>query len=205
MDTSIIISFIISSILLTLSPGPDIIYVLTQSIGNGKQSGIALAAGLVTGIIGHTLVVAFGLGTIINNSPTIFYSIKYLGAAYLLYLAYKIYKHKNIPIKTSTSVTKKKLSNLYKEGIVMNLLNPKVTIFFLAFFPGFLFHNKWPVELQFICLGTLFMIQAFLVFYGISTLSAMVSHTIHKSTDFQKYMPWAQIIVLVGIAIFLLL
>ena len=129
-----LLPFLTASILLTLSPGPDIIYVLMQSICNGKKDGIITALGLVTGIIIHTSLVAFGISAIIKESETIFLIIKIAGAAYLLFLAYKIYKSDPEVSLDQEKVSSKSFFSLYKTGFIMNVLNPKVTIFFLAFF-----------------------------------------------------------------------
>ena len=129
----ILISFIGASMLLTIMPGPDIIYVLVQSATNGKKYGIATSLGLVSGIIVHTSLVAFGVSAIIKQSESIFFMIKLFGALYLLYLAYITYKS-NDEVLLNTKAEKKGLLKLFKQGFIMNVLNPKVSIFFLAFF-----------------------------------------------------------------------
>ncbi|MCV6628370.1 MAG: LysE family translocator [Flavobacteriaceae bacterium] len=205
MKIEILFSFLVASSILTLAPGPDIIYVLTQSLRNGKKSGFALSAGLVCGIVIHTMVVAFGLGSIISQSPILLSSIQYLGAAYLLFLALKNYQHRKDVINTSQEVKNKSQKALFKEGFIMNILNPKVTIFFLAFFPGFQFHDQWPTALQFIILGGLFMIQAFSIFLGVSFLADHLASYIKNHRGFQLFMSWIQILVLIGIAVFILM
>lgn len=131
------IPFLTASILLTLSPGPDIIFVLVQSISNGKNAGIYTALGLVSGIIVHTTLVAFGISALINQSDTIFLIIKIFGALYLFFLAFKVYKGAS-EIAILTGNTKGRQGfGLFKKGFLMNVLNPKVTIFFLHFFQAF--------------------------------------------------------------------
>ena len=132
-----LISFTIATLALALSPGPDNIYVLTQSLVNGTKSGIATTAGLISGCIVHTTLLAFGVSAIITTSEEIFYGIKILGACYLLYLAYSVFKSDS-EITFTNNAPKKTYWQLFKTGVIMNLLNPKVMIFFLAFFPGFL-------------------------------------------------------------------
>ena len=92
MDAVLLFQFTLSSIILTLSPGPDIIYVLTQSISNGKRYGIITAFGLVSGIIVHTSLVYFGIALLIQKNPVLFDGLKYLGAGYLFYLAFQVYR-----------------------------------------------------------------------------------------------------------------
>ncbi len=200
-----IFSFLLASILLTLSPGPDIIYVLVQSISNGKKYGIATSAGLVTGIIAHTLLVALGVSTIITGSPTLFQAIKTLGAAYLFYLAYKVFRSKKeTSVLDGAIAPKKTLSKLYREGLIMNLLNPKVTLFFLAFFPGFLWDKTGDTVVQFLFLGAVFMAQAFIIFCSMSVLAGSIATYLNKNKRAADYLRWFQIVVFIAIGIYIL-
>lgn len=189
--------------LLTIMPGPDIIYVLVQSISNGKKFGIATASGLVTGIIIHTTLVAFGVSAIIKSSEYLFFSIKLLGAFYLLYLAYLTYKSDE-ELLLSAKAEKKGLVKLFKQGFIMNVLNPKVSIFFLAFFPGFLYSSTKNTIVQFYVLGLLFMVQAFIIFSLVSILSGSFASYLRKHPKFNTNIKWFKIIVFVGIAIFII-
>ena len=205
MDTEILISFLIASMILTVSPGPDNIYVLMQSITHGKKYGIATTIGLVSGILIHTSLVAFGVSAIIKESATLFFAIKLFGALYLFYLAYKVFTSKtSLDFDTSTT-PKKSLTALFKQGFIMNVLNPKVSIFFLAFFPGFLFSNTWSSITQFYVLGVLFMLQAFIIFSTIAILAGSISNTLHKNARIASTLKWLQIIVFIGIGVFILL
>jgi len=199
----ILISFIAASMLLTITPGPDIIYVLVQSITNGKKYGIATALGLVSGIIIHTTLVAFGVSAIIKQSEYIFFGIKLFGALYLLYLAYLTYKS-NEELLLTTKTDRKGLLQLFKQGFIMNVLNPKVSIFFLAFFPGFLYSEPQSTVLQFYVLGLLFMLQALLIFALVALLSGSFASYLKKHSTFNTNIKWFKIIVFIGIAIFIL-
>ncbi|UMB62199.1 LysE family translocator [Lutibacter sp. A80] len=189
--------------LLTISPGPDIIYVLVQSITNGKKYGIATALGLVSGIIVHTTLVAFGVSAIIKQSEYIYFGIKLFGALYLLYLAYITYKT-NEDVILKAKADKKGLLQLFKQGFIMNVLNPKVSIFFLAFFPGFLYSNTQSTIVQFYVLGLLFMLQALAIFIVVSLLSGSFAGYLKKHPTFNSNIKWFKIIVFIGIAIFIL-
>ena len=190
--------------LLTIMPGPDIIYVLVQSITNGKKYGIATSLGLVSGIIIHTTLVAFGVSAIIKQSETIFIGIKLFGAAYLIYLAYSTYKS-NEAISLSNQADKKGLITLFKQGFIMNVLNPKVSIFFLAFFPGFLYSSTQNTVVQFYALGLLFMLQALLIFSMVSILSGSFATYLKSHPTFNSKIKWFKILVFIGIAIFIIL
>ena len=199
-----LLPFLTASILLTLSPGPDIIYVLVQGMTNGKKHGIVTALGLVTGIIIHTSLVAFGVSAVIRESPSLFFAIKVFGAIYLFYLAYKVYSGgDNIEID-SAGGNKKGLLSLYKRGLLMNVLNPKVAIFFLAFFPGFLWEPEANTLLQFYILGFLFMLQALLIFSLIAILSGQIFGYIKTHSGAGVIFKWVQVGVFLGIGIFIL-
>lgn len=200
-----LISFVLATATLAFSPGPDNIFVLTQSIVNGKKYGLATVVGLMTGCIIHTTLVAFGVSEVIKQNPNLFFIIKLFGAAYLLYLAYQVYKS-DAEINFSTdNVEKKSTFELFKKGFWMNVLNPKVTIFFLAFFPQFLFSDTISTVLQFYVLGGLFILTSFIIFSTIAVLAGTISESIKKNTQIGVYLKWAQIIVFIGIAILILL
>lgn len=189
--------------LLTIMPGPDIIYVLVQSITNGKKYGIATSLGLVSGIIIHTTLVAFGVSAIIKQSESLFFGIKLFGALYLFYIAYQTFKSDEELLLT-TKAAKKGLLKLFKQGFIMNVLNPKVSIFFLAFFPGFLYSSAQSTIIQFYVLGGLFMVQALFIFSMVSVLSGSFAVYLKKHPRLNSNIKWFKILVFVGIAVFIL-
>ncbi len=200
----IVVSFVFATMALAISPGPDNIFVLTQSIVNGKKYGLATVFGLMTGCIIHTTLVAFGVSEIIKANDNIFFIIKLLGAGYLLYLAYKVYNSDPEIVFSTENVQTKTTVELFKTGFWMNVLNPKVTIFFLAFFPQFLFSKTISTVLQFYILGGVFIIVSFIVFSTIAILAGSVSTLIKQNSKIGIYLKWLQIVVFVGIAIFIL-
>jgi len=199
-----LISFIIATFLLALSPGPDNIYVLTQSLANGAKSGIATTAGLISGCIVHTTLLAFGLSAILIASEEVYYGIKVLGACYLLYLAYKVFKSES-NISLAENAPKKTYLQLFKIGVVMNLVNPKVMIFFLAFFPGFLWNKVGNIIVQFYILGIIFMLISFITFSGIAVLAGRISEFVLKGKGINVFLKWLKILVFVGIAVYIIL
>ena len=198
-----LISFSLATLALSLSPGPDNIYVLTQSLINGTKSGIATTAGLISGCIVHTSLLAFGVSALITASEEIFYGIKVLGALYLLYLAYSVYKS-DAKVSFTENAPKKSNWGLFKQGVIMNLVNPKVMIFFLAFFPAFLWDTTESTVSQFFILGITFMMVSFATFSIIAIMAGTVSQFLIKNKSVGVILKWLQIIVFVGIAIFIL-
>tara|TARA_R110002072_G_scaffold16233_3_gene63906 strand:- start:100422 stop:101039 length:618 start_codon:yes stop_codon:yes gene_type:complete len=200
-----LLSFSLATVALALSPGPDNIYVLTQSLAHGSKSGIATTAGLISGCIVHTALLAFGISALITASEGLFIAIKIIGAAYLLYLAFKVFRA-DAAIQISEGNTQKKSPwNYFKTGVIMNLLNPKVMLFFIAFFPAFLWNPDSNTVYQFFVLGGVFMGVSFIVFSAIALLAGSISRFIKHHKGVGVLLKWLQIIVFVGIAVFILI
>ncbi len=183
LDT--ILLFITASTLLALAPGPDNIFVLTQSMSKGAKPGIFVTLGLCTGLIVHTTAVALGVAVIFQTSKLAFDILKYIGAAYLLYLAFLAFKHSSAH---HLKANKKELSyaKLYKRGIFMNVTNPKVSIFFLAFLPQFTNPQNGHFALQIFILGFIFILCAFVVFGSISFLAGKLGAWFNKTKSAEK-------------------
>ncbi len=194
----------LATLILAISPGPDNIYVLTQSLVNGTKSGLATTAGLISGCLVHTSLLAFGISAIITANETLFYGIKIFGACYLLFLAYKVFSGSS-EILMGEKVLKKSPWSLFKQGVLMNLLNPKVMIFFLALFPAFIWNPEGETVSQFYILGITFMLVSLLVFSGIAILAGFISSYVLKNKNIGVVLKWLQIVVFVGISIFILL
>ena len=200
-----LLSFAFATSILAISPGPDNIFVLTQSIVNGKKFGLATVFGLISGCLVHTTLLAFGVSAIIKESENLFFAIKLFGAFYLIYLAFKVYKSDASIILSEENVVQKTTLQLFKQGFIMNVLNSKVSIFFLAFFPGFLFSDSISAVLQFYVLGLLFMLVSLIIFSGIAILAGVISAKIKENKNIGLYLKWTQIIVFVLIAVFILM
>ncbi len=205
MNYETIYAFILATAVLAVSPGPDNIYVLTQSMVNGKKYGLATVAGLISGCLVHTTLLAFGVSALIKASNRIFFAIKLFGALYLLYLAYQVFRAKGEVQLQEESASTKSMGQLFKQGFIMNVLNPKVTIFFLAFFPGFLFSDALSTVVQFYVLGLLFMLVSAVIFSGIAILSGSISGYLTKNKRTGIVLKWLQITVFLGIAIYLVI
>ena len=200
----IILSFIAATALLAISPGPDNIYVLIQSITNGVKYGLATVFGLISGCIVHTTLVAFGVSAIIKENENLFLALKVFGASYLVFLAYKVYKSSSQIELTSNKESQKSTSQLFKQGFIMNVLNPKVSIFFLAFFPAFLFSETLSTVTQFFILGFVFMAVSLIIFSLFAILAGKISDYLRQNKNIGSFLKWLQILVFVGIAIFIL-
>lgn len=201
LEPSQVLLFLAASFLLCLAPGPDNIYVLTQGITKGKKAAIITTLGLCTGLIIHTTAAALGISVIFKTSEVAFNIVKYLGAAYLLYIAYQAYKHRDEPLNLEASSSKKEMKGLYMKGFIMNVLNPKVSIFFLAFLPQFVNINEGNVPMQMIILGIIFMIMTILVFSTIGIIANALSSKLTSNPKIVKYMNVMTSFVLVSLGI----
>jgi len=166
-------TFVIASVLLALVPGPDNIFVLTQSSVNGHKAGLLVTLGLCTGLIVHTTAVALGITAVLKTSCVAFTVLKIAGAMYLLYLAWRAFHDSSEEIYTGQS---REVAGIkyYLRGVIMNVTNPKVSIFFLAFLPQFADPSRGPVIQQIFFLGMVFILVTLLVFGGIALLAGAV-------------------------------
>lgn len=181
------IAFFSASVVLALAPGPDNIFVLTQSALHGRWSGIFVTLGLCTGLVGHTTAVALGVAVIFKASALAFTVLKLAGAAYLLYLAWMSFAAGTAkPEKNSQP--RLKGSHLYGRGIIMNLTNPKVSIFFLAFLPQFADPAQGPVSLQILMLGLIFISATILIFGMIALLAGAIGEWFARSPKAQIWL-----------------
>ena len=173
-------TFIFASALLSLAPGPDNLFVLTQSALHGRRTGILITLGLCSGLVVHTTAVALGLAVILQTSTIAFTLLKGTGAAYLLYLAWQAFQAASLDQTTSNTVPSS-AGALYLRGIVMNLSNPKVSLFFLAFLPQFASAEAGPITPQLFLLGGVFIATGLTIFILIAiladTLGAWLNHS----------------------------
>ena len=193
MQIELVLSFSLASILLSFMPGPDNIFVLTESMTKGQKNGIAISIGLCIGVLIHTLAAATGISIVIQKSAFAFSFIKYLGAAYLFYLAFMANKEKPLEIflGKKPKERKSKLFPLIKKGFFMNVLNPKVSLFFIAFLPQFISQDGINITVQMMILGLIFMVQALVIFSLISILASRLTVYVNnpkfwKITKFSK-------------------
>ncbi len=185
IPVDILITFFAASALLALSPGPDNIFVLTQSALNGKLAGLVVTCGLCTGLIVHTLAVAFGVAVIFQTSAAAFTALKFFGAGYLLYLAWQAFRASATQIQSADNNGRDYLK-LYRRGIIMNITNPKVSIFFLAFLPQFADPDRGSLTLQLISFGGIFIVATVLVFGSIALLAGGIRQWFYRSANAQQ-------------------
>lgn len=200
IDFHTLLVFFSTAVILALSPGPDNLFVMAQAAQNGRKAGLYVTLGLSTGLIGHTVAVAFGLAAIVNSSLLAFSILKFAGAAYLLYLAWQAFRAGgSTAVKEKVQVLNR--GDLYRRGIFMNLTNPKVSLFFMAFLPQFADPSRGSMMVQFFQLGGLFIIATMLVFGIISFLAGGVGEKYRNSLGARKIVNRVAATVFVGLAL----
>lgn len=179
MTASTLLYFLGASVALTIAPGPDNTFIVAQGISRGKKAAVVTALGMCSGVSVHTTAAALGISALLYSSATAFTILKYAGAAYLLFLAYKALKEQQVLLPEETADA---LSSwvMFRRGFIMNVINPKVALFFLAFLPQFVTPQSGSVSMQMFFLGLLFMAQAVVLFSVIGWLSGSVGTIILK-------------------------
>jgi len=177
LELSSLLAFLGAAIILTIMPGPDNLFVLAQSITQDKKAGIATSLGLCTGLLVHIGAAVLGISAIVYQSTVMFSIVKFAGAAYLLYLAWQSFRAKNDAF-TLEHQNIHTFALLYRKGILMNILNPKVSLFFLALLPQFVNPLLGHVALQMLILGMVFLVQALILFSLVSVFSGKVREII---------------------------
>ena len=196
-------TFFIAAIILALAPGPDILFVMTQSALYGARAGLATTCGLLTGLFVHITAVSLGVAALFQNSLPAFTLLKFAGAAYLLYLAWLSFRSG----ASRASLQRSQFPGykaLYCRGVIMNVTNPKVTLFFLAFLPQFADPARGSLTWQIILLGVLFQFATLLVFGAVSLLAGNVAARFNQSVRAQLMLNRVAGCVFVGLALMLL-
>ncbi len=195
-----LITFFTASILLGLAPGPDNIFVLTQSALRGRSAGIVVMLGLCTGLIVHSSAVALGVAVIFQTSAVAFSALKFIGAGYLVYLAWQAFRASAHQIQ-SKHEEQFNHWKLYCRGTIMNITNPKVSIFFLAFLPQFADPLRGPISMQILFLGGMFIIATILVFGSIALLAGTLGQWLNRSDRAQNILNKIAGTVFIGLAL----
>ena len=184
LSTETIIAFVTASVVLSLVPGPDNLFVMTHSALKGWRIGFYTTLGLCTGLIGHTVLVAIGVSVIFQTSAIAFNGLKIIGACYLLYLAWLSIQNKELNLGSNGNDNTNR--SYYLTGVIMNLTNPKVALFFLVFLPQFVNTSNDNVTLQIFILGLLFILSALCVFTLIAYLASFLENFLKKSKTVNK-------------------
>ncbi len=192
--------FIITSVVIILTPGQDMILVMSRSIAQGQKAGVITALGVSIGLMGHTLLATFGLGALLLASEWLFNVIKFVGAGYLIYLGYLLLKSKDedLKMKELEQVSYKKM---FFQGAISNIMNPKITIFYFSYLPQFITPNGGSEALQLFILGTTFAVLTFLIKAPVGFVSGVLSFWIKARPIVLHYINKTSGVILVGLGL----
>jgi threonine/homoserine/homoserine lactone efflux protein len=164
MALATLLGFAVAALVISLVPGPDMMFIMANGIAGGRRAGLVSALGVSLGLAVHTVAAAFGLGAVLQAAPFLLEAIRLCGAVFLLYLAFSALRSARRRTTFEANVQRRSLRRTFAMATLTNLANPKVILFYLAFFPQFLDpHAAWPVTVQFLVLGLLLIVIGFAV------------------------------------------
>ncbi|AAZ19906.1 putative amino acid efflux pump, RhtB/LysE family [Psychrobacter arcticus 273-4] len=206
------LGFVMAAILLNVTPGTDSMYIITRSMSQGQTAGFYSVLGITSGILVHTLLAAFGLSVLLASSPLAFTLVKYIGASYLCYLGFKMLTSKPVPLLASNLPNEEKMATaqpldrwqIYKQGVITNTFNPKVALFFLAFFPQFIDPSYANSMLSFLVLGLSFATTGFIWCSCLALLASKFSENLRKKPAIEVILNRISGVIFIGMGIKLL-
>ncbi|MGE5619625.1 MAG: LysE family translocator [Sphingomonadaceae bacterium] len=189
-DSTTLAVFLFATLMLNITPGPDMLYVIANGVGRGARAGVVSALGIGGGSIIHTLAGGLGLSAILMSSALAYDVVRYGGAAYLLYLGIKTIVGRANSISGIQPMEQQRLGKVFRQGVATNVLNPKVALFFLAFIPQFVDPARGPVFWQFVLLGTLFNVSGTLVNTGVALVAGFAGERLARNAGFARFQRW---------------
>jgi threonine/homoserine/homoserine lactone efflux protein len=200
MDSQLVL-FVAASLALIVTPGPDMIYVITRGIGQGRGAGLLSALGVSLGIIVHTTFAALGLSVVLRSSAIAFSVVKYVGACYLIYLGLKSIRSKGALLASVGHQQPAPQGTIFWQGVVSNVLNPKVALFFLAFLPQFVRPNGSAPAVQMVSLGLLFAAFGVIFLCGVGFFSGSIGHWLRQRPGIADKLKWVTGSILIGLGL----
>lgn len=192
-------TFLFAALMLNIAPGPDMLYVIGRSVGQGRKAGIVSSLGVFVGCWVHILAAALGIAALLRSSPLAFNVVRYAGAAYLVYLGIKMIAQKSN--LASQQLKPEKLAGIFRQGVITNVLNPKVAIFFLAFLPQFIDAHRGSVILQILFLGLVFNVGGTLVNLAVAYAGGTLGELLRRNQQVARLQQWFTGLVFIGLGL----
>lgn len=192
------LTFLLAAFMLNIAPGPDMLYVIGRSVGQGRRAGAVSALGIFAGCWVHILAAAVGVAALLRSSPLAFNLVRYAGAGYLLYLGIRmIAQHRDL--SSLRDLPPERLGSIFRQGVITNVLNPKVALFFLAFLPQFVDARRGSVALQILLLGLIFNAGGTLVNLAVAHAGGTIGELLRRSRRFARIQRWLTGLVFIGL------
>jgi len=202
-EPTVFVAFLAAMIALILLPGPDTLYVAARSLHQGRMAGVVAALGISGGCMVHTTAAALGISSLFAYAPVTLVIIRYLGAAYLLYLAWTTISAEGGKAGAEPSLSSMRRRRIFGQAALTNLLNPKVILFFLAFFPQFARPDAGPVWLQMLCLGLIFNLLGTTYLLTVVAVAGTIGGHLRRHAGFRRAQRWITGTTLGGLALWL--
>lgn len=199
MDIARLSLFITASLALLLTPGPAVLFIVARSVEQGRRAGLVSVLGIEAGGLFHVLAATAGLSAILMSSALAFDIVKYLGAAYLIYMGIRTLRAKDVP--TDVLIERKSHRQLFTQGVIVNVLNPKTALFFFAFLPQFVDPSRGVVSLQFLILGLIFVGLATITDSGYALVAGTAGGWLQRNPHFQRVQRYVAGTVYIGLGI----
>jgi len=200
LDLAQLLPFLAAALALNLTPGADMTYVVARSATQGRAAGIAASLGIAAGSVVHSVLAAVGVSALLRHSETAFLIVKYAGAAYLLYLAWKAIRAGNQAMAMDRTLARTGLWRVFAEGALTNLLNPKVALFILAFLPQFVDPARGNPAIQILLLGAIFNAGGTIVNAIVACSASAAARALGNSAGFGRWLNRISAMVFVGLA-----
>jgi threonine/homoserine/homoserine lactone efflux protein len=192
--------FMTATLALNLAPGPDMLYVSTRSLAQGRRAGVISALGIAAGAVVHTVAIASGLAALLRALPLAYEIVRFAGAAYLIWLGVQALRGKAGPASSKTLDRASEWA-VFRQGAITNILNPKVALFFLAFLPQFVDPARGSVALQIVVLGCLFNTSGTIVNIAVAHLAASAGRWLGARGDVERIFRWLTASVFIGLGL----
>ncbi|MDI2587047.1 LysE family translocator [Psychrobacillus sp. NEAU-3TGS] len=198
LDSTHFTAFLVATLVIAIVPGPDMAYIVSRSIAEGKKAGIATSFGMQVGVMFHILLAAFGLSALLMTSALVFQIIKYIGAAYLIYLGIQTIRDKK-GLKINIQDNQGGIRKAFWQGAIIDIFNPKVALFFLTFLPQFISPNMGNTFFQFIFLGVVFALLTLIVDIGYSLIAGSIKNVLAKNNTAMQWQKKISGFTLIGL------
>lgn len=192
--------FVVASWALIIAPGPDMLYVITRGISQGRKAGFLSALGVTLGILTHTVFASCGLAVLLQTSAIAFLVVKYVGAVYLVYLGFKTLKNRS-GFASLDLYPQTDFRLIFWQGMLSNVLNPKVALFFLAFLPQFVNQNSSHTALQIFFLGIVFAIFGVIFLCVVAYFAGSLGHWLTRRQQFTDALRWLAGLIFIGLGL----
>jgi threonine/homoserine/homoserine lactone efflux protein len=202
MDVSILVAFVAACAVISLVPGPDMMFIIANGVARGRAAGVVAAVGMSTGMAVHTVAAALGLGALLHAAPVILDAVRIVGAVFLGWLAISALRSaRHVAVNAPARFGGNSLRRTYAMATLTNLANPKVIFFYLAFFPQFVTEGGWPTPLQFLLMGAILIVVGLTVDAGVGLAAGTLSQLLRRRPGVQRWLNRVSAAIFGGLAV----